>query len=122
MLLDGFSVVTECDKIYHITLKRRSIIFCTKIVRTFKNAPYIQMLVNEKEKKVAFRPCGKKDVGATPFYKPPKEGRQALVTINDKIKCDLVRELAGVETDSRFYGKLIEGTVIVDLKEAETII
>ena len=106
-----------------ITLRDRSITFSKSAIEYLGYSEYIDMYIDKKGKRAAFKACKKYD-GAFPFYKPPKEGRPVLVRISDKKMTKMLLDLAMVEDPGkgmRFYGHYNEeeSLLVIDMHVQE---
>ena len=124
--IDVFEKVNGRDnsKRPFITLRDRSITFSKLAIEALSYAEYIDMYIDRKGKRAAFKAC-KWYADALPFYRPPKEGRPMLVRISDKKKAEMLQTLAGIGDCGkgiRFYGYYneAEALLIIDLKDSET--
>ena len=61
-------------------------------------APYVQILINPKDKQFAIRACKADDPNAVPFSRP-KEAQKNPIKISSVAVMDMIRKMAGLSAD-----------------------
>lgn len=116
--IDGMKQYADTEKPF-LTLRETTITFSRLAVEQLEFASYIHMYTDEKRHIAAFVPS-ENDFSAIPFYKAPKEGKQALVRVSGKERIKALKDTAGI-TDCgkgiRFYGYFIEEekTLVIEM-------
>lgn len=122
-MLKNFTVVellrTRSDAV--VTIKKKALRFNTNTAAELHYTPYIQVLMNAKDKQLAIRECGENDYQALPFSKPKGEQKYQL-TVGCPSVTDMIRKLMDwdEEQDMNVPGVYLadEKALIFDLHSA----
>lgn len=99
-MLKNFTVVellrTRSDSV--VTIKKNTLRFNMPTAVELHYAPYIQVLVNAKDKQLAIKECKETDTHALKFSKPQGEQKYQLA-VNHPAAADMIRKLMSWDED-----------------------
>lgn len=106
-MLEGFSAFNFEEGVPYVSVTINGVTFNKAVVMKLGRPPYVRLLINESEKKIAVQVCDEGSANAFPFYKEKKSGVLS-VRWNGKDLLNTFQDIMGWDLKSGAYR--IEGT------------
>ncbi len=123
--LDGFRVFNFSEGVPYVSITANGMTFNKSVVMKLDYPPYVRLLINAEERKIAIQSCDKDETFAAGFYKP-KESKVISVRWNGKDLLNTIQEIKGWNLKNESYrvdGILLkdEHAMLFDLDKAQSL-